>query len=577
MSSILFRHVKHARFALVITILFGTLGAIVMIVQMNILSKTIAQVFLGAKTLSEIFPLLLFLLASIFVRACLLWGREKTAQLGAIRVKSTLRRSLFAHLLALGPAYSKGERTGELVITATEGIEHLDPYFSRYLPQVVLSAVIPLLVLIDIFPFDWASGVLLLVTAPIIPLLMILVGSYSEIHLQSQWSALSRMGAHFLDSIQGLTTLKLFGRSERERERIASVSNTFREKTLKVLRVAFLSGLVLEFMIAFAIALIAVTLGVRLLNGGISFEHAFLILLLAPEFYRPLRDLGTQRHAAMDGKSAAARICEILDTPAPLQNSSVPHPSVPHSFSIELKQITYTYPGREQPALQGVNLVLEPGTCTALVGRSGAGKSTLLHLLMRFADPCEGEILVNGLPLPAFPLEAWREQVSLVPQRPYLFYGTIQENIRLARPHASDIEVAEAARLAGATDFISQLPQGYATLLGERGTRLSAGQIQRIALARAFLKDAPLLILDEPTSNLDPQSELLVRQALKHLLVNRTVLVIAHRLNTIALADQIAVLEDGKLVELGPPADLLQQQGLYARLMQAYTRKEIVV
>ncbi len=577
MRSKLFRHVKFARMALVLTILFGILGAIAMIVQMNILSKLVAQVFLEHKDLHTIFPLLFLLLVAIIVRASLLWGRERTAQQGAIRVKSVLRRRLFAHLLQLGPAYAKGERTGELVVTASEGIERLDPYFSRYLPQMVLSAVVPLIVVADIFPFDWASGVLLLVTAPIIPLLMVLVGSYSERHMQNQWSALSRMGAHFLDSVQGLTTLKLFGRSERERERVRAVSDNFRQQTLKVLRVAFLSGMVLEFMTAFAIALVAVTLGIRLLDNGIQFEQALLILLLAPEFYRPLRELGTQRHAAMDGKSASERICEILDTPIPVSLSSNPSALLTPQLSLEIKQLGFTYPGSDRPALENINLLLEPHTCTALVGRSGAGKSTLINLLLRFNEITTGTILVNGLPLASFPLEVWRKQVSFVPQRPYLFYGSVRDNIRLARPQASEKEIIEAATLAGAADFIAQLPQGYSTLLGERGARLSAGQIQRIALARAFLKDAPLLILDEPTSNLDPQSELLIRQALKRLLANRSVLVIAHRLNTIALADQVAVLEEGQLVEIGPAAALLQQQGAYARLISAYRRKEVVV
>jgi ATP-binding cassette subfamily C protein CydD len=545
---------------------------------MNILSKIIAQVFLERKNLSEVLPLLYILFVTIIVRASFLWGREVMAQQGAIRVKSLLRRRLFAHLLQLGPAYVHGERTGELVITASEGIERLDAYFSRYLPQMFLSVLVPLLVVSDIFPFDWASGVLLLVTAPIIPLLMILVGSYAEGHMQGQWTALSRMGAHFLDSIQGLTTLKLFGRSASERERIILVSNHFREKTLKVLRVAFLSGMVLEFMTAFAIALVAVTLGIRLLDNGIGFEQALLILLLAPEFYRPLRDLGTQRHAAMDGKSASERICDILDTPIPVNTSQSDSPATPtQHFSLEIKNVGYTYPESAKPALQGINLVLQPNTCTALVGRSGAGKSTLATLLMRFNETTTGEILVNGLSLAHFPVEVWRDQVALVPQRPHLFYGTVRDNILLARPDASDEELAQAATLAGAADFIAQLPQGYSTLLGERGACLSAGQIQRLALARAFLKNAPLLILDEPTSNLDPQSELLIRQALQHLLTNRTVLVIAHRLNTIALADQVAVLEDGLLVEVGPPAHLLQQQGPYARLMSAYTRKEVAV
>src|SRR5437588_1887025 len=295
----LFRQTKQARPVLALTITFGVLGAVVMIAQMALLSRIVNQVFLAHQSLSRVGLLLFFLLGTIIVRAGLVWTREVTAQHGAMRIKAELRERLFAHILQLGPAYSRGERTGELMATAGEGVERLDAYFSRYLPQMTLSVLIPLLIAAYILPFDWISAALLLGTAPVIPLLMILVGSYAEAHIQRQWVALSRMSAHFLDAVQGLPTLKLFNRSSEERERIARVSDRFRDRTLKVLRVAFLSGMVLELLSAFAIALVAIMLGVRLLNGDISFENAFLVLLLAPEFYRPLRELGIHRHAGM--------------------------------------------------------------------------------------------------------------------------------------------------------------------------------------------------------------------------------------------------------------------------------------
>ncbi len=572
-----FLQFRQVRGVLSLTILFGLLGTIVTIAQMAFLSKIVNQVFLAHQGLVQVEALLFFLLGTIVVRAGLVWGREVTAQQGAIRVKAELRESLFTRLLQLGPAYCKGERTGELVATAGEGIERLDAYVSRYLPQTVLSVVVPLLIAIYILPIDWGSAILLLVTAPVIPLLMVLVGSYAENHIKQQWTALARMSAYFLDVVQGLTTLKLFGRSEEQRERIARVSNGFRDRTLKVLRVAFLSGMVLELMVAFAIGLVAVTLGVRLLNNGISFEAAFLVLLLAPEFYRPLRDLGVHRHAGMEGKAAAARILQILETPLPIHAGEA-GAGLPHgALSIEFTNITYTYPGNERSALTDINLTLPTQTCTALVGRSGAGKSTLVNLLLRFLDAQEGTITVNGLPLADLSVETWRSFIALVPQRPHLFHGSVRANIRLARPQASDDEVARAAELAGATEFIEQLPQGYDTGIGERGARLSAGQAQRIAIARAFLKDAPLLILDEPTSSLDPESELLIRRALERLVRNRTVLVIAHRYNTIAHAHQVAVLQDGQLVEVGSQADLLGSNGVYASLLGIYRRGEVMV
>jgi len=568
----LLRQAPLAQVALVAVVIIGLIGTGATIAQMALLSQIVDWVFLGHRGFAQAHPALALLLGVIVVRASLLWVREAVAQEAALRVKSALRARLFAHLLRLGPAYVQGERTGELAATALEGVERLDAYVGRYLPQIALSAGAPLLIVVYILPLDWASAVLLLVTGPIIPLLMILVGSYAQQHIDRQWTALARMSAHFLDAVQGVTTLTLFGRAGAERARIARVSDEVRVRTMAVLRYAFLSGMVLELMSAVAIALVAVTLGVRLLDGGIGFARAFLVLLLAPEFYRPLRDLGTYHHAGMEGKAAAGRIMEILRTPAPLQtqgSASSPRPPA-GMLTMALTGVSYTYPGGARPALAGVTLTLEAGTRTALVGRSGAGKSSLANLLLRFIDPQGGDITANGIPLAALPPETWRALVALVPQRPYLFYGTVRDNIRLVRPDASDADVARAAELAGAAEFIGHLPRGYETPVGERGARLSAGQAQRIAIARAFLKDAPLLILDEPTSSLDPESEAHVQRALERLMRDRTVLVIAHRLATIDHSDQIAVLESGQLVEVGRHAALLRCGGPYARLMGAY-------
>jgi ATP-binding cassette subfamily C protein CydD len=271
----------------------------------------------------------------------------------------------------------------------------------------------------------------------------------------------------------------------------------------------------------------------------------------------------------MEGKAAAGRIIEILETSVPVHSESESSKRPGGELTITFTGVTYAYPGSDRSALTGIDLILPVGTCTALVGRSGAGKSTLVNLLLRFMDAQSGTITANGISLTDLPVERWREYVALVPQRPYLFYGSISANIRLARPGASDDEVVRAAELAGAAEFINRLPRGYATEIGERGTRLSAGEAQRIAIARAFLKDAPLLVLDEPTSSLDPESEMLIRQALERLMHDRTVLVIAHRRNTIANAEQIVVLENGRLVEAGDYADLLRREGRYAGLVSA--------
>ncbi len=588
---------KPSRVILTLTIVLGVLGAITTIVQMTILSEIVNAVFLARKGLAQVLLPLTLLLVAIVLRACLLWGREVTTQRAAIRLKTSLRERVFAHLLQLGPAWSTNERTGELAVVVNEGIERLDAYVSRYLPQLGLSIIVPLLILLVVWPIDWLSAVLLLITGPIIPLLMFLVGSYTEKRIQAQWATLSRMSAHFLDMMQGLTTLKIFGRSEAQQERIARISNQFRDKTLRVLRYAFLSGAVLEFMTAMSIGVIATTLGVRLLNSGIPFANAFLILLLTPEFYRPLQELGVQHHAAMEGQASAKRIFTILSTPLPAQpQPQTTTPNAPSqnvgptlavglvgdvgldgAITLDITDLSYTYPGKERPALHSVTLQLPAHTCTALVGRSGAGKSTLVNLLMRFMDASTGTIAANNVPITALSSDEWRTYIALVPQRPYLFYGTVRENIHLARPDATDSEIMQAATLAGVTAFIDELPHGFDTQVGEQGMQLSAGQAQRVAIARAMLKNAPILILDEPASSLDPESEALIRQSLAILKRDRTVLVIAHRLNTIAQADRIAVLEDGRLVEVGTVRELRRCGGAYVRLLSGVDTPEVPV
>jgi ATP-binding cassette, subfamily C, bacterial CydD len=570
MNKELFGRITPARLYLGATVAVGLLVAVATIAQMVFLSKIVDRVFVGGEHSAAVTTQILGLSGAVVIRAGLLWVREVTAQRGAVQVKSELREQLLSHILRLGPAYAVGERSGELVTTATDGVERLEPYLARYLPQVALSAFVPLLVAAYILPRDLASAVLLLVTAPVIPIMMVLVGSYAEEHTKRQWLALSRMGAHFLDALQGLTTLKVFGRAAEETERVARVSDQFRRRTVKVLRFAFLSGLVLEFMTAAAIALVAVVLGVRLINGAISFEQAFLVLLLTPEFYKPLRELSTSRHAGMEGKAAAERICEILDTPAPARGGGRAVEPLSGELTIEFSDVRFAYPQSEHPALCDVSLTLPAGTRTALVGRSGSGKSTLVNVLLRFLDPQDGIVAANGVPVAELPVETWRQHVALVPQRPHLFYGSVLENIRLARPEASRSEVEEAAELAGAAEFIQRIAHGYDTQIGERGLRLSGGEAQRLAIARAFLKDAPLLVLDEPTSSLDPESEALIRDALERLARGRTTLIVAHRLNTVRKADRIAVLDEGRVTETGTHAELLERKGPYSRLVGVY-------
>jgi thiol reductant ABC exporter CydD subunit len=563
---------RSVRVWLLLAVALGVLAGLLLVLQAYYLSQTVSRVFLEGQGLRDVRPLLVALGIVAAVRAAGLWGGEVAAHHVAGRIKTDLRERLFAHLIALGPAYVRGERTGELVTTAVQGIEELDAYFSQYIPQLALSVLVPVAMLAVVFPLDLLSGVVLLLTAPMIPLFMVLIGGLASAQSRKQWTQLSRMSAHFLDVLQGLTTLKIFGRSREQAQVIARVSDQFRDATMSVLRIAFLSALALEMLATISTAIIAVEIGLRLLYGRIAFDQAFFVLILAPEYYLPLRLLGTRFHAGVSGVAAAGRIFEVLETPIIIREGK--HGSSERDLQaagqeVIFETVHYAYAGGERPALNGVTFTLQPGRKTALIGPSGAGKSTVVQLLLRFIEPTAGQITADGVPLGRIPADEWRAQIAWVPQLPYLFASSVTDNIRLARPDAPLDDVIRAARLANADAFIRELPAGYDTPIGERGARLSGGQAQRIALARAFLKDTPLLILDEATSNLDPDTEMLIQDAIRVLMQDRTTLIVAHRLYTVMDADQIVVLDGGRVVEVGAHADLLARGGLYHRLVAA--------
>jgi ATP-binding cassette subfamily C protein CydD len=565
----LWHEVWRARGPLSVAVGAGLLAGLLLVAQAYLLSRAISRVFLGGATLTETAPLLGMLGAVAIGRALMLGGAELAGHILADRVKAALRERLLAHLVALGPAYVRGERSGELAHTVSEGIEALHAYVSEYLPQLALAILVPLAMLVVVFPLDLLSGIVLLLTAPMIPLLMILIGKAANWQSRRQWTQLSRMSAHFLDVLQGLSTLKIFGRSREQAATIAAVSEQFREATMSVLRVAFLSAFVLEMLATISTAIIAVEIGLRLLYGRLAFDEALFVLILAPEYYLPLRQLGARFHAGISGVTAAARIFAVLETkpadcvltPPPASDWPVP------PFAVHLADVRYAYDDGDRPALNGLTLSIPAGQTVALVGPSGAGKSTVAHLLLRFIAPTAGRITINGRDLCDLPADQWRRQIAWVPQLPYLFDGTVADNIRLGRPDSSLDAVVYAAQQANADGFIRALPDGYDTRIGERGARLSGGQAQRLALARAFLRDAPFVILDEATANLDPETEASILAAMEKLRQGRTALVIAHRLHTIRDADQVAVLVNGRVVQYGPPAVLSAQPGLYRRLL----------
>jgi ATP-binding cassette, subfamily C, bacterial CydD len=567
------------------TIGLGVGQGLLAIAQAWLLALILNAVIFEKAGLTDIAPLMGLLLGLFMLRALTVWLGERAAFQAAALVRTGLRDRIYRQLQRLGPGYLANERSGALVETLTKGIDDLEGYYARFLPAMTLTMILPVAILVVVFPADWVAGVIMLVTAPLIPLFMIIIGSSAQSKNQRLWKQLTRMSAHFLDVIQGLTTLKLFGASRREAEVVERISNDYRKSTMQVLRVAFLSSAVLEFFAAIGIAIIAVFVGFRLyglvmpLPGWltalpeITYLQGLFILMLAPEFYAPLRNMGTQYHARMAAAAAAEQMIRVLEAePASYSGQTSPGRELlkaARPFGLRFDAVHFSYEeGRD--ALRGMEFEVPAGARVALVGSSGAGKTTVINLLLGFLTPTSGRILIGDQALAELDLEDWRSHLAWVPQQPRLFQGTIGDNIRLGSPGADPDAVRAAARRARADRFIEALPAGYDSPVGERGAGLSGGQIQRIALARAFLRDAPLVILDEATANLDPESERLVQEGIEDLAQGRTLLVVAHRLATVRRADRILVLEGGRVAEAGTHETLAATKGIYARMIAAY-------
>jgi thiol reductant ABC exporter CydD subunit len=424
---------------------------------------------------------------------------------------------------------------------AGRGIDALDAYYSLYLPQRVLAVIVPLAVVVALLAADWISGVIVAVTLPLIPLFMALVGATTRDRTNAQTRILERLAGHFLDVTSGLPTLKVFGAVKRQKQVIADVADRHRLATLATLRITFLSSLTLELLSTISVAIVAVAVGLRLLAGDLDFRTALFVLVLAPEAYLPLRTLAANYHASADGVSAAERILALLEAPAPARGARVDIPDL-STAELAVQELTVSYTGRGAPALDGVSLTVAPGEIVALTGASGCGKSTLLSVILGFTAPAAGSVLIGGVDLAELDPDAWRAHVAWLPQRPQLFAGSIADNIRLARPGATDQEVSRAAADAGLAQMLGQRHGGLEAAVGDRGSLLSAGERQRVALARLFLRDAPLLLLDEPTANLDGATEDEVLDAVGRLIRGRTAIVVAHRPALVSLADTVVDL-----------------------------------
>jgi thiol reductant ABC exporter CydD subunit len=536
----LLRRTRGSRLALAVDAALGLVAALLVLAQAVLIAHIAARSFDGTELSALAVPLAALCIV-VTARAVASWGFDVVGRLAAVDVLSSLRGDLVRSRLGDHPAGIDARDDAELAVAAVAGIDALETVFARSLPQLVLAAVVPAAVLLLVAVIDPVSALLMLVTLPLVPVFMWLIGRTTERRAMARWQELSVLSSHFLDVVRGLPTLRAFNRGEAQAERVDQVGERYRKATMETLRLAFLSGAVLDLAATLGVALIAVTVGVRLVNGDLGFEPALTVLLLAPELYLPLRNLGAQFHAGADGMAVAGRLLDAVE--APPAQAAAPL-AIPASGTVRFDRVTFRYPRADLAALDGVGLELEPGETVALVGPSGSGKSTVARLLLRLAEPSGGRILVGGTDIADCDPDQWRSRIAWLPQHPTLLHGTIADNIRLGAPDAPDARVRDAALTAGADGFISQLPAGYQTRVGDGGRPLSAGETQRIALARALLRDAPLLILDEPTANLDAGSAELVRTAVDRCCRRgRTVLVIGHDDELAERADRVVRLQ----------------------------------
>ena len=542
----LLRRARAARVLLVVDSVLGVVLALLVLAQAVLLARVAARSFGGA-SLDDVTTPVVLLVVVVVARSFAAWGFEVAGRRAAGDVISQLRLDVVETRLREHPSALDGARSAEVATAAVSGVDALETTFARYLPQLVQAVIVPVAVVALVVSIDPLAAGVMLVTLPLVPVFMWLVGRHTQRRARERWQALALLSNHFLDVVRGLPTLRAFNRSRAQATRVAEVSDEYRRTTMGTLRIAFLSGSILELAATLGIALVAVVVGVRLAEGGIGFEAALTVLVLAPELYLPLRNLASQFHANADGAAVAERLLELAEPkPARVRGTA---PSDPALVPIRFEGVSFAYPGRDLDVLRGLDLEIRPGETTSIVGPSGVGKSTLVSLLLRLADPSSGRIVVGDDDLAQLDATRWRALTALVPQQPTLFCGTVAENIRLGARAADDDRVRRAAELAGAHEFVARLPLSYGTVVGDGGRQLSAGQRRRIALARAFLRDAPLVLLDEPTADLDAANAGLIAESIGQLRRGRTVVIVAHALELAAAADRVVRLERGRALE----------------------------
>jgi len=531
-------------------VILGGLTALLVIVQAFAITNIVVPAFLNGASLHDLRPWIITLACVLALRVLASYLSDAMAFRASAAAKSELRISVMRHIGRLGPVWLSRRNSGELTQVVTRGIDGLDGYFARYLPQLVLAVIVPLSVGIVILTQDILAAVVVAATIPLIPVFMILIGKYTQGQVEQQWATLGRLSGHFVDVVAGMSTLKAFGRASAQAENVRRVGDRYRVSTMGVLRISFLSALVLELLATLSVAVIAVSIGLRLVDGSMNLHTGLLVLILAPEVYLPLRQVGVHFHAAAEGLGAAGDMVEILEQAPPI---SGPRTDIPNlaTATLRLDHLTVAYENREDPAVNGLSLTISPGQVTALIGPSGCGKSTVLAVLERFLDPSSGQVSIESahtsVELRELDIQAWRSQVAWVGQEPHLISASVADNVRIAKPDANADQVWAALAAVQLDRLVAQLPDGIDTPLGEGGAVLSVGQTRRVALARAFCQDASLVLLDEPTAALDIETEESVLTAIAALAVDRTVILVAHRQTLIDFADEV--------IELPAPVD----------------------
>ncbi|AEJ43953.1 thiol reductant ABC exporter subunit CydD [Alicyclobacillus acidocaldarius] len=556
----------------------SALAGLLVLPQAWYLSRAVSSVFPRAEGAHAWFAALIAFFAVIAARAVLMAAAKWLSQRFASHVKRRIRREMVEQMAALGPVEVRRHPAGAWRTWLTDGIDGMDAYLASYLPQAAASAAVPIAILAFAAVEDRLTAVILAATVPFMVLLLVLVGQAAQKATDRRFEALERLGGHFLDVVRGLWTLKVFGRSRAQVEIIERVADDYRRTTMKVLRLAFLSSLVTELFTMVSIGLVAVSLGIRLLNGRMDFAAALVLLLLAPEYYLPIRTAGAQYHAARDGVAMLEQHREVLETPIPampLRDGGRTPLLSPQGVTIEFRHVTVRYPGAAKPALQDVSFRIGPRELVAVVGPSGAGKSTLLAVLLGFIRPESGEVLVGGVPLDEIDLGVFRGHLGLVAQEPTWFHATLRDNVTWKEPR-TDEEIREALWMSGLDEVVERLPGGMDTELDGERVQLSGGERQRLALARLVLRRPAVALLDEPTRSLDLATERALERHLIPWLRQRTSIVVAHRLSVALAANRVLVLEGGRLVEEGRPEELLRAHGYFHAMVSRYRGEEVL-